>query len=188
MEKRGVYFLVAGTGAGVGEATPAFEPGFIPGVTGFAPGTGTAAPALTGSFLEFDEPVLMTLRLNSMIRDRVKMKLVKMKMKAQAEVVFVRKFPAPLLPKIVWLELPNPTPASPFPGCSKITTTRKTQIKPCNITSSVNSNLLAPRLQRVFYHIEESCRIQTCVPDQKAIHIGLTKNLGGVFGLNTSPV
>jgi hypothetical protein len=80
----------------------------------------------------------MTDLLYSIILERVKKKLVNKKSTAHAEVVLVKKLPAPLLPNIVWLELPNPTPASPFPGWSKMTPTRKTQISACITINSVN--------------------------------------------------
>ena len=71
----------------------------------------------------------ITLLLYSTILERVRKKLVTRNKIAQTPVVLVRKFPAPLLPKMLWLELPKPMPASDLPGWSKITKTRKKQIR-----------------------------------------------------------
>lgn len=57
---------------------------------------------------------------------RVRLKEVNMKTIAVAVVNLVRKFPAPELPKIVWLEPPNTALTSdPFPVWSRTTMTKK---------------------------------------------------------------
>lgn len=58
----------------------------------------------------------------------VKLREVHMKTTAVAEVSLVRKFPAPELPKIVWLEPPNTALTSePLPFWSSTTMTKKMQ-------------------------------------------------------------
>jgi len=58
----------------------------------------------------------------------VKLREVNMKTMAVAEVSLVRKFPAPELPKIVWLEPPNTALTSePLPFWSSTTMTKKMQ-------------------------------------------------------------
>lgn len=108
------YLFVAGASAFVSVFTGAFP----------ASGAGLAAGAVAGG-----GSFPMTLDVCSFIRARVSKKLVTRNRTAQAVVVFVKKFEAPLLPKMLWLELPKPIPASPFPGCRRITQTRNTQMK-----------------------------------------------------------
>src|SRR5439155_13074272 len=71
------------------------------------------APGVAGAELTGSLP--MTLFVYSRMRERVRMKLVARNIRAQIEVVLVRKLLGPLLPKILWLELPNPMPPSAFP-------------------------------------------------------------------------
>lgn len=87
------------------------------GATGACSGVDAGAAAGTSS---------KTLFFACLVVPRVKLKEVNMKTIAVAVVSLVRKFPAPELPKIVWLEPPNTALTSdPFPVWSSTTMTKK---------------------------------------------------------------
>ncbi len=117
------YFFGA---SGAFGASAAFV-GSAAGVAAAAAGVGETlgvAPELAAASAE------ITLRVFSSSLERVNKKLVNKNKIAQTDVVFVKKLPAPLLPKIVWLELPpNTAPPSALPGCKRITKIKNAQIQ-----------------------------------------------------------
>lgn len=112
--------------AGAAGAAGAGEAGFTPGAAAGVPGAlGEGDGEVTGTLLR------TSTGLFAASRTFVIEKLPTKKIVAKIAVVFVRKLPAPRLPKMLWLDPPNviaPAP-SPFPGCNKTTQTSRKQRK-----------------------------------------------------------
>ena len=98
-------------GASAGGLGGTFAAGAVAGTSFVAVGFESVGAASAGAVgAEMTEPPV------SCIRSRARKKLVFKKMKAAIAVMRVRMFPAPRLPKMLWLVLPKPIPLSDFPG------------------------------------------------------------------------